>query len=490
MTATNGTAEEGGEEPVRNQQARRSPSFQPESPSLQSSTNRSSQGQRPISNEARKRSPMRKIPSTDGTSGSPPAKRKRDELEDDQSGQEPRGPSQRNRRAAPEIPPSTQTELEEIRNEMQNLSNSEQESTVSEPEELEQPFSPLFVPEEDIAATPRAKVKPQGNDSPATSPMNIRLSLDPTEGSSFENDLLGPSAQAPRLPSEELGDNAKEAEETLSEDNYETARTENATESEQFETAPQGRLETQAILLQTQADFDFELPEPEGGWDVYEGVENEDEEPEIVGEQSMEETPKARQPPQPSYDAKTEDSAMNDLSSSPPGTIPPQILQKPQRSPRMAVVIDKEKQPALSRPTPSSTTRTTDLPSCTDLDTYLQTRLAHFTNPKADPRFSNPHRSILQPLLLRAVRRTLTSLTAATPTSFLLADKVFTNLANGQPIPDDIKGIWTEEDDHDLMGGDARGVERVRQKHGDEGMRGRWEVLDVIGLGGGGGSKA
>lgn len=429
---------------------------------------------------------MRKIPSTDGPSGSPPVKRKRDKLGDEQSPQSSRDRSLKTRRITPEVQSSPQTDLGENRNELQNVSNSERESTISEPEELEQPFSPLFVPEEDNTATPRPKAQPQGNDSPTTSPMNIRLSLDPTEGSSFENDLLGPSAQAPRLPSEELGENVDEAEETVSEDNYETAHTENATEIDRFETAPQGRLETQAILLHTQADFDFGLPEPEGGWDAYEEIEEHDEEPMAAGELHMEETPKARQRPQRSQDSETEDSAMDDLPSSPPGTIPPRSLQKPQRSPRLAVVIERENQPALPQPFPSATTPTTDLPSCTDLDTYLQTRLAHFTKPGATKRLRNHQKSTLQPLLLRAVRRTLTSLTTATPTSFLLADKVFTNLVNGQPIPDDIRGIWTEEDDQDLMGGDARGVERVRRKHGDEGMRGRWEVLDVIGLGGGG----
>ena len=59
-----------------------------------------------------------------------------------------------------------------------------------------------------------------------------------------------------------------------------------------------------------------------------------------------------------------------------------------------------------------------------------------------------------------------------------LADKVLEYLAAGKGIPADMRGVWTAEDDVCLEGTDARGVERINQKHGRDLVEARFEYLE------------
>ncbi|KAL8873760.1 MAG: hypothetical protein Q9174_000823 [Haloplaca sp. 1 TL-2023] len=49
--------------------------------------------------------------------------------------------------------------------------------------------------------------------------------------------------------------------------------------------------------------------------------------------------------------------------------------------------------------------------------------------------------------------------------------------SGGSEIPGDMKGVWTEEDDADWESGDARKVARVEKKHGSAGVEARFEFL-------------
>lgn len=60
-----------------------------------------------------------------------------------------------------------------------------------------------------------------------------------------------------------------------------------------------------------------------------------------------------------------------------------------------------------------------------------------------------------------------------------LALKVLQYLVAEKPIPDDIPGVWTAEDDEHLEGGNARYVERVLEKHGDQYVESRGEYLGL-----------
>ncbi|KAF2098233.1 hypothetical protein NA57DRAFT_77025 [Rhizodiscina lignyota] len=66
--------------------------------------------------------------------------------------------------------------------------------------------------------------------------------------------------------------------------------------------------------------------------------------------------------------------------------------------------------------------------------------------------------------VLCAVKRT-----SADPRLFY---KVLGALEAGLGVPDDITGVWTEEDDAAIEGGDARGVQRMERKHGWDGLNG------------------
>jgi telomeric repeat-binding factor 2-interacting protein 1 len=58
-----------------------------------------------------------------------------------------------------------------------------------------------------------------------------------------------------------------------------------------------------------------------------------------------------------------------------------------------------------------------------------------------------------------------------------LADKVLVLLSSGQNIPSDIPGVWTEQDDKDLLGADARAITRLNEKHGAELFQKRYDHL-------------
>lgn len=60
-----------------------------------------------------------------------------------------------------------------------------------------------------------------------------------------------------------------------------------------------------------------------------------------------------------------------------------------------------------------------------------------------------------------------------------LAERVLNILAAGNPIPDDISGVWTAEDDEALEGQDARNIKRVFEKHGEHSLDERWKYLSA-----------
>ena len=61
-----------------------------------------------------------------------------------------------------------------------------------------------------------------------------------------------------------------------------------------------------------------------------------------------------------------------------------------------------------------------------------------------------------------------------------LAAVVLRSLENGRGIPENIRGIWTEKDDMDAEGGDARMIRRVREKHGENGLGGFLGRLEFL----------
>ena len=61
---------------------------------------------------------------------------------------------------------------------------------------------------------------------------------------------------------------------------------------------------------------------------------------------------------------------------------------------------------------------------------------------------------------------------------FKLADVVYQHLRRGRPVPENVKGIWTERDDQALVGNDAREIRRIEEKHGKDSLEGRWHYVE------------
>jgi telomeric repeat-binding factor 2-interacting protein 1 len=61
-----------------------------------------------------------------------------------------------------------------------------------------------------------------------------------------------------------------------------------------------------------------------------------------------------------------------------------------------------------------------------------------------------------------------------------VADRVLDSLAAGQGIPENMEGVWTDEDDATLEGTDARGIERLLKKHGTEFYSARFKYLAAL----------
>ncbi|RAK97761.1 putative transcription factor Rap1 [Aspergillus ibericus CBS 121593] len=60
-----------------------------------------------------------------------------------------------------------------------------------------------------------------------------------------------------------------------------------------------------------------------------------------------------------------------------------------------------------------------------------------------------------------------------------LADKVLAFLVDGKPVPENMPGVWTPEDDKCVEGNETRGIQRVMEKHGSEVFNSRWEYLSL-----------
>ncbi|KAK2761754.1 hypothetical protein FQN54_001582 [Arachnomyces sp. PD_36] len=61
-----------------------------------------------------------------------------------------------------------------------------------------------------------------------------------------------------------------------------------------------------------------------------------------------------------------------------------------------------------------------------------------------------------------------------------LADKVLGSLRSGKPIPGNIAGVWTAEDDEILQTGQARDIDRLLKKHGDDFCQKRHDYFKLL----------
>ena len=64
-----------------------------------------------------------------------------------------------------------------------------------------------------------------------------------------------------------------------------------------------------------------------------------------------------------------------------------------------------------------------------------------------------------------------------------LAEYVLESLKTKRQFPKHRKGVWTESDDEDLRATDARKIQRLESKHGEDGLASRWDFLRFYGAG-------
>lgn len=197
-------------------------------------------------------------------------------------------------------------------------------------------------------------------------------------------------------------------------------------------TAPPTR--TQAVFIDPTQYIDFDVPPPEDGWSNDSAVSD----PEFPT--SSPPMTSTRGPEKPQLDTQallTTKTQLPDFSIPEPsgGWDPSPSLSPP-----------PEHHPA--SPTQSEITA--------DLDAWIDARIAVGHTP------SNVE------LALKS-----TSMDAE------LATAVLSHLRKGDGVPQEMRGVWTEEDDADLEATDARRLERLERKHGSKALGLRWEFLEV-----------
>ena len=61
-----------------------------------------------------------------------------------------------------------------------------------------------------------------------------------------------------------------------------------------------------------------------------------------------------------------------------------------------------------------------------------------------------------------------------------LAGEVLRQMGREGEVPSDRRGVWTQSDDEALASPDARQIQRLQKKHGEDGLKSRWEFLEFI----------
>ncbi|EXJ95494.1 hypothetical protein A1O1_00616 [Capronia coronata CBS 617.96] len=205
--------------------------------------------------------------------------------------------------------------------------------------------------------------------------------------------------------------------------------------------------------------FNLDLPEPEGGWDTILGSADAD----LLAEYSELANPDVEESGSPHAGHP------NEVESIQSDSIIEQILIPP--------------------PPPSILAATTG--SDDDTDTEAEAReLDEFI---ALHKSLHPYLKGIELLLFKVLEATIFDLDLATRVvEIMLADirRQYSRRRSNSLVVDEIrvprnmKGVWTEEDDNLLTSANGRDVERAIKKHGQKGCNARFEYLEKIAVGG------
>ena len=237
-------------------------------------------------------------------------------------------------------------------------------------------------------------------------------------------------------------------------------------QSQQLQT--QNEVEQDALL-----NMDFDLAPPEGGWD---NTMSPTPSPRVRRHQaptsldtqailSVETQPLDLSLPEPEGGFTQSRS----LSTAPPSSPPlPAESKSTSYSIRETYSLERERQQRSAAPLPPATYS----PEGTEED-------GEEVDP--DPPLDG---SSISAFLTRMVSKGYTednviSALRMTSTRGHLASLIIPTLSSGARLKDQ-RGVWTEQDDHDLEGGNGRGIKRVEEKHGWSGWGGCEERLEFL----------
>lgn len=367
-------------------------------------------------------------------------------------------------------------------------------------------FSPLFVAQDDqdeefkeleIQDTEQQDIVPP-DDEQLTSPLRLNLMSEgqwdvpaadaSSRSSSYQSEELdvkppvaqirggssGTSAYGPEEEDDEDGDEAdpkppisgvRETSVELGSQSFETSRE----TMDQWETAPEQprkrnreeeRLSTQALFDGPDIDADMstylEIPEPEGGWDSILGSEaadtiEDDHQPTTSSKKSLhkQRAPGTAQHVQPDIDIKQENRTHLDPRPPPHADAENIDYNDPERG---EWVMDKWEEQEKAR-----------YPNLRNMERILY-KAAYCTSCDF-PRASELVDRFLEQLR-RKRRRTSTSSYAAVSEAELV-------------VPEDMPGVWTDEDDRLLFSTKPADVQRIFDKHGHRAYDRRIDFLDA-----------
>ena len=332
--------------------------------------------------------------------------------------------------------------------------------TPSFPPLVVQDSIPAVVPEptEDVVSPLGNSIlkrkRPIAEEIPSSSPPQIKLTPLPNRSAKKPREIASTPDRSPRR-------HIKEKHETLFlEDVFEAETDEILKDSQESSSSPLGqqpseslsepdrttRHSTQALFRAATPHIDFEVPSPEGGWGGDEDADNADKSESESQYNSTREMP-ALPNTQAVLESKTQ---VADLTIPDPDD-PWDTLLPPSSPPTIM-----PSSPAAASESSSAQQAHVDAM----IDAFITERVA-------------------QGFSAEQVVAVLNS----TCTDIPLTDEVLQQMGPQKgrvELPENMKGVWTEDDDRDLYSSDARKVGRLEPKHGADQVNARYEWLQLM----------
>ncbi|EHY58206.1 hypothetical protein HRR83_004934 [Exophiala dermatitidis] len=308
--------------------------------------------------------------------------------------------------------------------------------------------SPLFVPEEGAE-----------DSNPEYERKNVQVTTAEVNHSFPSNVADDPSDHVSQFMSENLSDPVQSMMPT---EQYETGQQsleawETAPQSQRLQSMPPTKTQGALEIPETADDgiaSDFDLPEPEGGWDKF-----------------LADVP-------PDADNEATNSELSDISNA--------ASSAPvEGAARASTKSEFQLNELESLPPPPPDFLPTQADGTTDEDDEARKIDEWISQQKS--LYPNIHR--LEAVLFKALESTTFDLGLSSEVVRLILRELRKRGLRGGPnviveeeivLPQNMKGVWTEEDDNLLLSTNSTDIERVLSKHGREGASARFDFLEKV----------